>query len=183
MDTDKKPDGETTDQPKPSIGDAVGDLIVSGATVLANTAAKAVVNRVKKAAATSAPVKAVAKAVKKAKKSAAGIKAAKTKKAKKAKKAAKKSGAKKSPGKKAVKKSAKKAAKKNSYQEESGERSPNADGNTTPPKSLARSSSNPPLGTACANRRGSRRRGRVPRFPAMTSSPQPECRGWRVFPA
>src|SRR3954454_21620831 len=92
MDTEKKPDGETTDQPKPSISDVVGDLVVSGATVLANTAAKAVVGQVKKAAAKSAPVKAVAKAVKKAKKSAAGAKASKTKKAKKARKAAKKSG-------------------------------------------------------------------------------------------
>src|SRR3954451_22291670 len=102
MDTEKKPDGATTDQPNPSIGDVVGNLVVSGATVLANTAAKAVVGRVKKAAAKSAPVKAVTKAVKKAKQSAAGAKAAKTKKANKAKKAAKKSGA---------KKSAKKAAK------------------------------------------------------------------------
>src|SRR4051794_15354844 len=96
MDTEKKPDGETTDQPKPSIGDLVGDLVVSGATVLANTAAKAVVTRVKKVAAKSPRVKAVAKAVKKAKKSAAGVKAAKTKKAKKT--------AKKSSAKKAAKK-------------------------------------------------------------------------------
>src|SRR3954447_20027826 len=99
MDTEKKPDGATTEQPNPSIGDAIGNLVVSGATVLANSAAKAVVSRVKKAAATSAPVKAVAKAVKKANKSAAGVKAAKTKKAKKAKKTAGKSGAKKSAGK------------------------------------------------------------------------------------
>jgi hypothetical protein len=113
MDTEKKPDAETTDQPKPTIGDVVGDLVVSGATVLANSAAKAVVSRVKKAAATSAPVKAVAKVVKKAKKSAAGVKAAKTRKAKKAKKASKKSGAKKS-AKKTAKKSAKKTTRKKS---------------------------------------------------------------------
>src|SRR3978361_169391 len=101
MDTEKKPDGETTDQPKQSISDVVGDLVVSGATVLANTAAKAVVGRVTKAAAKSAPVKRIAKAGKKARKSAAGVKAAETKKAKKAKKAkktAKKSKAKKSVG-------------------------------------------------------------------------------------
>jgi len=47
MDTEKKP-GERTDQPKPEIGEVVGDLVVSTATVLANSAAKAVVNRFKK---------------------------------------------------------------------------------------------------------------------------------------
>ena len=61
MDTEKKPEGEATNQ---NIGDMVGDLVVSGATMLANTAAKAVVGRIKKAAAKSAPVKAAAKAAK-----------------------------------------------------------------------------------------------------------------------
>src|SRR3954466_6938691 len=106
MDTEKKPGGETTDQPKPSIGDMVGDLVVSGATMLANTAAKAVVGRIKKAAAKSAPVKDAAKGGKKAKRSVAGVKAANTRKAKKT---AKKSAAKKAAGKK---KAAKKPARK-----------------------------------------------------------------------
>ena len=73
MDTEKKPNE--------NVGDMVGDLVVSGATMLANTAAKAVVSRVKKAAAKSPAVKAVARTVKKAKKSAAGVKAAQTRKA------------------------------------------------------------------------------------------------------
>ena len=89
MDTEKKPNEPDADQPKPeqpnqNIGDIVGDLVVSGATMLANTAAKAVVNRVKKAAGKTKPIKAVAKAVKKAKTSAAAPKATKGKKAKKA---------------------------------------------------------------------------------------------------
>ena len=50
MDTEKKP-GEQTGQPKPEIGEMVGDLVVSSATILANSAAKAVVSRFKKAAA------------------------------------------------------------------------------------------------------------------------------------
>ena len=49
MDTEKTE--KSADQPKQDIGEIVGDLIVSGATVLANTAAKAVVKRVRKAAA------------------------------------------------------------------------------------------------------------------------------------
>ena len=68
MDTEKKPD-ENTEKPKQDMGEVMSDLIVNGATVLAHTAAEAVVGRVKKAAAKTAPVKAVAKAVKKAKKS------------------------------------------------------------------------------------------------------------------
>lgn len=111
MDTEKTP--AATGQP--NLADAVGDLVVSGATMLANTAAKAVVGRIKKAAAKSAPVKAVAKAAKKAKRSVAGAKAANTRKAKKTakKSAGKKSAGKKSAGKKA-KKSAGKTAKKKS---------------------------------------------------------------------
>lgn len=113
METEKKPNEPDADQPKPeqpnqNIGDIVGDLVVSGATMLANTAAKAVVNRVKKAAGKTKPINAVAKAVKKAKTSAAAPKATK---GKKAKKALKKTG-KKSAGKKAGKKSAKKSTKK-----------------------------------------------------------------------
>jgi hypothetical protein len=77
------------------VGEIVGDLVVGGATLLAHSAAEAVVKRVKKAAAKSAPVKAVKRAAKKAKKSAAGAKVAKTKKAKKA---SKKPGLKKSVG-------------------------------------------------------------------------------------
>jgi hypothetical protein len=63
MDTEKKPD-ENTEKPKQDMGEVISDLIVSGATVLAHTAAEAVVGRVKKAAAKTAPVKAAAKAVK-----------------------------------------------------------------------------------------------------------------------
>ena len=110
MDTEKKPSGRT-DQPKPEIGEVVGDLVVSTATVLANSAATAVVNRFKKAAAKSAPAKAVSRVVKKAKKSAAASKAARSKKAKKA---SRKSGSKKSAGKKAAKKSARKTTRKKS---------------------------------------------------------------------
>ena len=56
VETEKRPDESKTEQPKAvepkqNIGDLVGELVVSGATVLANTAAKAVVSRVKKAAA------------------------------------------------------------------------------------------------------------------------------------
>jgi hypothetical protein len=107
MDTEKKPD-ENTEKPKQDIGEVVGDLIVSGATVLAHSAAEAIVKRVRKSAAKTAPVKAVAKVVKKAKKSAAP----KTAK-KKAKKVSKKSDNK-SAGKKTAKKSAKKNTKKKS---------------------------------------------------------------------
>ena len=107
MDTEKKPN-ETTEKPKQDIGEVLGDIIISGATVLAHTAAEAVVGRVQKAAAKSAPVKAVAKVVKNAQKSAA------PKKAKKAKKASKKSASKKSAGKKTKKKSSKKTSKKKS---------------------------------------------------------------------
>ena len=67
MDTEKKP--EEPEKSKQNVGDIVGDLVVSGATVLTNTAAKAVVSRVKKAAAKTKPAKAVARAVKTAKKS------------------------------------------------------------------------------------------------------------------
>lgn len=101
MDTEKKPNEPAVDEPKKDIGELVGDLVVSGATVLAHSAAEAVVKRVRKAAAKTAPVKAVAKIVKKAKKSGAAPKAAKSKK-----KTSKKSGAKR-VGKKAGKKSAK----------------------------------------------------------------------------
>jgi hypothetical protein len=101
MDTEKKPD-EDAKQPKQEIGQIVGDLVVSGATVLAHSAAEAVVKRVRKAAAKTTPAKARAKVVKKAKKSTAASKAAKSKKVKKA---SKKSGQKKSTGKKKSKKS------------------------------------------------------------------------------
>lgn len=50
MDTEKKSGEQRTDQPKPDIGEIVGDLVVSGATILAHSAAEAVVKRVKKAA-------------------------------------------------------------------------------------------------------------------------------------
>ena len=79
MDTEKKPNEPAVDEPKKDIGEMVGDLVVSGATVLAHSAAEAVVKRVRKAAAKTAPVKAVAKIVKKAKKSGATSKAAKSK--------------------------------------------------------------------------------------------------------
>src|ERR1044072_6469134 len=86
MDTEKKPEVPEAEQPKPeskqNVGDIVGDLVVSGATMLANTAATAVVNQVKKAAAKSKPAKAVARAVTTAKKSGA----AKTAEGKKARK-------------------------------------------------------------------------------------------------
>jgi len=52
MDTEKPE--KSADQPKQDIGELVGDLVVSGATVLAHTAAKAVVMRVRKAAAKTA---------------------------------------------------------------------------------------------------------------------------------
>src|SRR5258708_36500413 len=68
MDTEKKPGGRT-DQPKPEIGEVVGDLVVSTATVLANSSAKAVATRFKKAAAKSPPAKTVSRAVKKTRKS------------------------------------------------------------------------------------------------------------------
>ena len=101
---------EATDQPKQDLGEIVSDLVVSGATLLAHSAAETVVKRVKKAAAKLAPIEAVKKVPKKAKKSAAGTKVAK---AKKAKKASKKSGPKKSAG-KAAKKSSKKTTRKKS---------------------------------------------------------------------
>jgi hypothetical protein len=81
VDTEKKPN-QDTEQPKQDIGQMVGDLVVSGATVLAHSAVEAVVKRVRKATAKTGPVKAVAKAVKKAKKSADASRA-KSKKAKK----------------------------------------------------------------------------------------------------
>ena len=104
MDTEKKPAEPEAEQPKQNVGDLVGDLVVSGATMLANTAAKAVVSRVKKAAAKSRPAKAAATVVRKAKKSKAaksrkaktGTKASKKTKQKLAKKSAKKRSAKKS---------------------------------------------------------------------------------------
>ena len=71
MDTEKKPSQQAGEEPKKDIGEIVGDLVVSGATVLAHSAAEAVVKRVRKAAAKAAPVKAVAKVVKKSKRSAA----------------------------------------------------------------------------------------------------------------
>ena len=79
MDTKKKPNEQAAEQPKNDIGEIVGDLVVSGATVLAHSAAEAVVKRVRKAAAKTAPAKAVAKIVKKAKKSGAAPKASKSK--------------------------------------------------------------------------------------------------------
>jgi hypothetical protein len=105
VDTEKKPDEQKTDQPKQDLGEIVGDLVVSGATLLAHSAAETVVKRVKKAAAELVPVEAVKNV---AKKSAAGTKVAE---AKKTKKASKKSGPKKSTG-KAAKKSSKKTPKK-----------------------------------------------------------------------
>jgi hypothetical protein len=62
MDIEKKP-GEKPEQPKQDIAQIVGDLVVSGATVLAHSAAEAMVKRVRKAAAKTAQVKAVAKVV------------------------------------------------------------------------------------------------------------------------
>ena len=113
METEKKRVAQKMDQPKQDIGEIVGDLVVSGAALLAHSAAEAVVERVKQAAAKLAPVEADKKVVKKAKKSAAGTKAAKVKKAKKAKKASK-SGPKKSSGTKAAKKSSRKTTRKKS---------------------------------------------------------------------
>jgi translation initiation factor 2B subunit (eIF-2B alpha/beta/delta family) len=49
----------TEEKEKQSIGDIVGDLVVSATTVLAHSAAQAVVGSVKKAAAKSAPAKPV----------------------------------------------------------------------------------------------------------------------------
>ena len=106
MDTEKKQSDEPAEQAKQNIGDLVGELVVSGATVLANSAAKAVVSRVKKAAAKSPPAKAMAKAVKKARKSLATSKPPKSKKSKKVKSARKQSSAK-GAGKRVGKKSAK----------------------------------------------------------------------------
>ena len=61
MDTEKKPNEQKADQPKQDIGEIVGDLVVSGATLLAHSAAESVVKRVKKVVAKSAPVEAVKK--------------------------------------------------------------------------------------------------------------------------
>ena len=108
MNTEKKPNEQAAKEPKKDVGEIVGDLVVSGATVLAHSAAEAVVKRVRKAASKTPPVKAAAKIVKKAKKSGAVSKTAKSKR-----KAVKKSGAKRT-GKKAAKKSAKTTRKKKS---------------------------------------------------------------------
>ena len=108
MDTEKKSEKEK--QPTQDIAAIVGDLVVSGATMLAHSAAEAVVKRVKKAAADSAPVQAVAKVVKKAKKSPSGVKTAATKKGK-ATKASRKSGTKKVGKKKVASKAGNKPAK------------------------------------------------------------------------
>jgi hypothetical protein len=107
MDTEKKSE-DSTDQKKPDLTQVLGDLLVSGATVLAHSAAEAVVKRVRRSAAKTAPVKAVAKVMKKAK--SAAPKTAK----KNAKKTTKKTSVKKSAGKKTAKKSAKKTPKKKS---------------------------------------------------------------------
>ena len=108
MDTEKKPDEQQRDQPKQDLGEIVGDLVVSGAILLAHSAAETMVKRVNKAAAKLAPVEAVKNVAKKAKKSAAGTKVAK---ARKAKRASKKSGPTRSTG-KAAKKSSKKTTRK-----------------------------------------------------------------------
>ena len=79
MDTDKKLNEPADDESKKDISEIVGDLVVSGVTVLAHSAAKAVVKRVRKAAVKTAPVKAVAKIVKKAQKPSAATQAAKSK--------------------------------------------------------------------------------------------------------
>ena len=105
MDNEKKPDVQKTEEPKKDIGEVVGDLVVGGVTVLAHSAAEAVVNRVRKAAAKTASGKAVTKVVKKAKKSAATSKGVKHKKNR-----ARKPGAK-SAGTTAGKKSAKRTKK------------------------------------------------------------------------
>jgi hypothetical protein len=111
MDTEKKPDEPSAEKPKQDVGQIVGDLVVSGATVLAHSAAEAVVKRVRKAAAKTRPVKAVGKAVKKARRSAPASKASKNKKAKKT---SNQSSATKRAGRKATKKSATRATKKKS---------------------------------------------------------------------
>jgi hypothetical protein len=103
MDTEKKPD-ETTEKPKQGMAAAIGDLIVSGARVLAHSAAEAVVGRVKKASKKTRPVKAVATVMNKAKKSVVSKKA-------KAK-ASKTPAAPKKAAKKTVKKSTKKSGTK-----------------------------------------------------------------------
>jgi hypothetical protein len=67
MDRDKS-ETETTEQPKKTeqpISDIVGDLVVSAATVIAHSAAEAVVGRVKKAAKKSAVAKKAKAVVKK----------------------------------------------------------------------------------------------------------------------
>ena len=67
MDRDKS-ETEKTEQPKKTeqaISDIVGDLVVSAATVIAHSAAEAVVGRVKKAAKKSAVAKKAKAVVKK----------------------------------------------------------------------------------------------------------------------
>jgi hypothetical protein len=59
MDTEKKPETEEEKQAR-TVADTVGDLVVSAVTVLAHSAALAVVGSVKEAAAKPTPVKAVA---------------------------------------------------------------------------------------------------------------------------
>ena len=54
MATEKKSEGEGIEKPTGTLADTVGELVVSAATVLAHTAAQAVVGKVKKAAVQSA---------------------------------------------------------------------------------------------------------------------------------
>jgi hypothetical protein len=110
MDTEKRPD-EPAQQAKPeqpkSMGHIVGDLVVSGAAMPANTAATVVVNRAKRAARKSKPVRAGANSAKKKR----SVAASKVVKSKKAKRASKKTGPK-NAGKMAGRTSAKKSKKK-----------------------------------------------------------------------
>jgi hypothetical protein len=110
MDAEKTSDEQKADQPKQDIREIVGNLVVSGAALLAHAAAETVVERVKQAAVKLAPVESDKKVVKKAKKSPAGTEAARAKKAKNASK----SGTKKSSGIKAAKRSSKKTNRKKS---------------------------------------------------------------------
>ena len=50
MDTEEKSEGGDSEKPTGTLADTVGELVVSAATVLAHTAAQAVVGKVKKAA-------------------------------------------------------------------------------------------------------------------------------------
>jgi hypothetical protein len=59
VNTEKKPDEQKKDQPKHDLGEIVGNLVVSGAVLLAHSAAETVIKRVKKAAEKLAPVEAV----------------------------------------------------------------------------------------------------------------------------